>query len=489
MFESLRSAPSLGRHRDSDSTSLLEVAIVASLCAAIAVAIDANQQVAIALVALILGIAALAAPAASWAIGALVAAMTFRGLVAVGALPSIASLLDIPLAWGALAVAILKRGRRTKLGSTHVRWLTALALAVEISWLFNRSEPIRPILYILLIGQPFALLAALLLEPPSPRMWRIMRFTAAGLVFIQLPFALWQAVTLGLSDHIQGTLYGAGAGAHTMSAVVALGAIWMLGSRAGFSLRRLPTAAVLLTIPFLADAKQVILALPIALLATNWWRRGASVVLPLTLVAVAMYSFVVFYPSGRGAIGFLEQARSGNGGKTLAANAIWREIRADPVSLAFGKGPAETVGRAAFLTTPLLTERGSPLRVLHLRPAAIAIDVQTKAIARSHGGTSFNGALSSALGVLGDLGLMGMAAYAGLLGSVFFAVRTEQSGEAFAASAGWAMFAVLGFVFDWWEQPPLSLFLAVLTGLVLTRPGSAPGTFPTPPAPAPVGYR
>ena len=259
-----------------------------------------------------------------------------------------------------------------------------------------------------------------------------------------------------------------------MSAVVALGAIWMLGSRSGFSLRRLPLAGVLLSVPFFADAKQVLLALPVGLLATNWRRWGASIVLPLALVAASMYAFVYLYPSGRDAIGFLQQARTGQGGKTLAASAVWDEVRADPVSLAFGKGPAETVDRVAFLTTPLLTERGSPLRVLNLKPAEIAIDVQIKAIGRSHGGTSFNGALSSGLGVLGDLGLIGMTAYAGLVASLFLAVRRGQSGEAFAATAGWAMFAVLGFVFDWWEQPPLSLFLAVLSGLVLTRPAPGP---------------
>ena len=31
------------------------------------------------------------------------------------------------------------------------------------------------------------------------------------------------------------------------------------------------------------------------------------------------------------------------------------------------------------------------------------------------------------------------------------------------------MFALLGFVFDWWEQPPFSVFLAVLAGLALSE--------------------
>ena len=84
------------------------------------------------------------------------------------------------------------------------------------------------------------------------------------------------------------------------------------------------------------------------------------------------------------------------------------------------------------------------------------------------GGTSFNSGLSSALGILGDLGLAGTAAYAALYGSLFIAVRRLRSPEAVAATGGWAMWGVLGLVFDWWEQPPLSLVLAVLSGLALT---------------------
>ena len=38
-----------------------------------------------------------------------------------------------------------------------------------------------------------------------------------------------------------------------------------------------------------------------------------------------------------------------------------------------------------------------------------------------------------------------------------------------AAAAGFAMFIVLGLVFDWWEQPPFGVFLGVLAGLSLAK--------------------
>jgi hypothetical protein len=70
--------------------------------------------------------------------------------------------------------------------------------------------------------------------------------------------------------------------------------------------------------------------------------------------------------------------------------------------------------------------------------------------------------------VLGDLGLFGVVAYLGLFLSVYLALRRTPGPAAVAAAGGWAMFGVLGLVFDWWEQPPFSVFLAVLTGLALT---------------------
>jgi len=138
------------------------------------------------------------------------------------------------------------------------------------------------------------------------------------------------------------------------------------------------------------------------------------------------------------------------------------------VSLAFGEGPAETVSRAAFLTTPLQLQSDSPLRSLGLKPAKLAVEVQAQATQVSGGRTSFNSGVSSMLGVFGDLGVFGAVAYAGLVFSVVRVLWGRRTALATTATAGWAMFAVLGFVYDWWEQPPFTVFLGVLTGLALT---------------------
>src|SRR5689334_15281435 len=234
-------------------------------CIALGASIGLNLQVSFLLVIGFLGVAALAAPAGAWVLCALIAAVTFRGLVELHALPAVATFLDLPLAWGALAVGLLKRRATSPLLSRLLLWLGLLGLGVALAWAFHPSEALRPIVYLALLGEPFAIVAALLADPPSPRLRRALELTLLAVLLVQIPIAILQLATLGPRDAIQGTLYGAGAGAHVISAVAVVGAIWILSGGIGREIlgpARLPAAVALLVIPFVADAKQVILAMP-----------------------------------------------------------------------------------------------------------------------------------------------------------------------------------------------------------------------------------
>jgi hypothetical protein len=223
-------------------------------------------------------------------------------------------------------------------------------------------------------------------------------------------------------------------------------------------------------IPFVADAKQVVLALPAIILAASFRAgRRAQLLTRTALVAGSVVALFTLAPAGRTAEMFLERAGQGQGGKQAAARFIWQKLDGDPASIVFGKGPAETVSRAAFMTTNELQAEDSPLGSLGLKPAAIALEAEGTAARISQGGTSFNSGLSSTLGVLGDLGIFGVFAYAGLLLSLFLQLRRVTSPEGVAAAAGFALFIVLGLVFDWWEQPPFGVFLGALAGLALSK--------------------
>ncbi len=430
-----------------------------------------NPQVSFLIVIAFLGVAGLTAPAGTWVLCALLAALTFRGLVQLGALPSVATYLDLPLAWGALAVGLLRRRPISPLLTRLLRWLAALGLAVALAWAFHPSEVLRPVLYLVLIGEPFAIIGALLADPPSPGLRRVLERTMLALVIIQIPVAALQFATLGASDHIQGTLYGAGAGAHVASGIMVVGAIWILSGGPGREILgavRLPVVAALFFIPFLADAKQVIIALPAVLLASSWQVSRLQFFVRGVLVAGAVIALFTLAAASNTSK-YIEENQHGQGGKQATALFLWHKMDSDPVSLAFGEGPAETVSRAALLTTPSGQEPGSSLKLLGLKPAAISLEAQGTATAASGGGTSLNSGTSSTLGVLGDLGIFGLLVYAGLFLPLFLRLRKETSPEGVAAACGFALFLVLGLVFDWWEQPPFGVFIAVFAGLSLSE--------------------
>jgi hypothetical protein len=450
---------------------LLGVAMSACLCLVIGATVAVNSQASVALLALVVGLFAVAAPASAWVGASLTAALAFKGLVSLGFIPSILTFLDIPLAWGALAVALLKRRWSGGLAARHLRLLSVFTFVVLLSWLMHPSEMLRPVLYLGLVGEPFAVVGALLADPPSPRARRNLRRLLAGLIGVQIPFAFLELLHFGSGDHVQGTLYGAGAGAHTMSAVMLVGALWAVSNRTGgIAWRRFAIVAAMFSIPFLADAKQVLFASPALALAVKWRGQVRANLTRTALIGASFAGLVYLYPAGHTALNFIHQSQSGHGGKQAAAAFVWNKVSSDPQSLVFGMGPAETVSRAAFMTTDLFQGQGSPLHVLGLKPAPIALEAQNDALAESYGGTSFNSGLSSAVGVLGDLGIAGAAAYAVLFGSLFLALHRLRSPEALTATGGWAMWALLGFVFDWWEQPAFSVVLAMLSGLALTAP-------------------
>jgi hypothetical protein len=417
-------------------------------------------------------VATLAAPASVWVLCSLVAAISFRGLVELGALPSVATFVDLPLAWGALLVALLKRDAGSVALSRHLRWLVGLGIAVSLAWAFHPSEVLRPILYLALLGEPFAIIGALLADPPSARMRTVLERSLLALLIVQIPIAALQLATLGPADHIQGTLYGAGAGAHVISGVIVVGAIWLLSGGAVGGRHRsftVPLVVVLMVIPFVADAKQVILAMPAILLAWNVGAGRTMVFVRTAVVAGAVIALFTLAPAGTATELFIKRSQHGEGGKEATARFVWNHAREDPASITFGQGPAETVSRASFMTTDLFQRGGSPLASLGLKPAKLAVEAQGTALAASGGGTSFNSGTSSALGVLGDLGIVGMLIYAGTLLAVFIRARRERSPDGVAAAAGFAMFLVLGLFFDWWEQPPYGVFIGVLAGLAFSR--------------------
>lgn len=446
--------------------AVLPVAAIGSVCFGYLIAY--NPQAAFTLLLAIALLGALSLPASNLVLIALCATLTFKALVTFGLLPPMATFADMFFVWAALAAALIGGALRNRTITRLRTLVVALAAVALVSSVLNRTEFARPLVYFALLGLPFAVVLALLIEPPTKSQRRALRLTLGVLLLAQIPITGVQFFQHGLGDGIQGSLVGAGAGAHVISAIAVVGALW-LAFDTSITRYRWVWILALAAIPFVADAKQVILATPAMILAGRW-RGLPDVAIRTGAVVVAVVGLLTIIPAGDSAAFFLERAQTGRGGKQETARLVVNSIRSDAASTAFGLGPAESVSRAAFMTTPLLLHAESPLNFLGLSPARLAANAQLAATTASGGGTSFDSGISSALGVLGDLGLFGMGLYLGILATIYGALRRMKGASATAATCALALFAVLGLVFDWWEQPPFSIVVGIIVGLALTEP-------------------
>jgi hypothetical protein len=453
------------------ATDVLIGSLTLFVCVAVGLLLPWSTQAAFVAVGVILGVATLGAPTTYWVVAALITSFTFQGLTTLGLLPSLGTVLPIGVAWGALVVALLRR-RAVPMPNNarlYVRWLIVFSLVAIVSGLFNHVEILRPFLSIGLLGVPFAILAAMLIDPPSARERSLVMKIAMGLIVLQIPIAYRQFLVHGGGDAVQGTFVSRGGGSGVMAAVAVIGMVWLLSRR--LTLWRVALAAVLAVLPFISDSKQVLFALPIAVLATapQGLTLGYFVRSGLAVGLLAILIFIL--PVGKVTLGYLRQDKAQGGTpKVQVAHWLWHNARSDPVSLTFGKGPAETVSLAAYYTTPGFLSASSPFHRLGLKPAAIAQETDFMAYQGEAGRSSYQSAISSALGVFGDFGLAGILGYSGLLVTLLLALAGSRSTEGIAAMSAAALFAFLGFIYGWWESPGLPAFVGVLAGVALTGP-------------------
>ncbi len=407
-----------------------------------------------------------------WATLALAVSMVIRVFTSSGLLPNVLTFADFGLVYAGVAAVLLRRGIRSRPEArTLALALFALLFVTCLSWMLQPSDIARPFLTFALWAQPFALVFLFIAEPPSPRNARLLLGWFIVLVVAQLPLAVYQAVTAGPGDPVVGTLSGAGAGAHVIAGVGVLAGLVVLawgfdGSFGRGFLSVVIASPLLIGLPLLSDAKQVLFALPLASVVLAICARGiVRKLVVLVAPTIGLIVLLALIPAGQIAIAFLEQASEGESGKVVALRVLQRDFGSSLTRWSFGVGPANGLSRAAYLTRP---ETDSALALLELEPAPLP-PLADAVAERTTGGTSFNRPLSSAFGVLADIGVVGLLAFAGVLLSVTAPLwARRRAWLAQAALAGWVMSVPLAVTFDWWEQPPFMLSLALITGLAVS---------------------
>jgi hypothetical protein len=156
-----------------------------------------------------------------------------------------------------------------------------------------------------------------------------------------------------------------------------------------------------------------------------------------------------------------ERALSGKSGKVRAVGAVESELTTNVSELFFGAGPGETVSHSALLTTVAAQDPESPVATLDLEPSETIEELG------GGEGSSVADPPSSAVGILGDLGLVGALTYLALLGFLIISAWRLRTPSGAGAVAALALFVILGFAFTWWEQTGFSLYVALFVGLAL----------------------
>ena len=441
----------------------VEFVAATALSLGLGVALVVSPTAALILLMILVGAVSISAPATYWAIGAVVIAVTGRGITALGA-PGIVSYLDIPLAWAALAAALTRSSLSKRTMSDQARRLLQLLCwflaACTLSWIFDGSQVLRFVFFVALWGEPWVLVAAILIDPPDDRLRALLVKVLLALLALQIPVAYFQAVSSGFGDQVRGSIVGSKAGAHLDGALAIIGAMWLV-SRRPLERRYVSFAIALAVIPVISAAKQVLVVVPAVLLLAGW-RVGKGKLLPLlSILAVSIYGVFFFAPGG--AYSTKELTHPQQSGKLLAAQQIWSAMRGQPVNVMVGLGPAETLSHAAYLTTDPVAKANSPLKPLEIRPSTMALNAESFT-----GLDSFHSEQSSTIGLFGDIGVLGILTFGLMVLYIVRRLRGAASPLATGALHGVLLLAILAIVQDWWEEPSITVFVACLVAVGLT---------------------
>lgn len=451
---------------------------VHALCGAfgllIGVAAVLDPRIALLLSLVVAAALAFRAPTAAWVGAAVAVVLLVRLPTTAGLLPQAAVQLPIVLAWVALALALVRTDRAGGPGGRVSLLLGVLVVAIAAAGLAAATEPLRTLFYLSLIGTPFALLAAVLLDPPDARWRRYLIGMLMALIVVQIPVVLAQTLLYTTGDFVRGTLIGSDIGAHQVSPIAVVGAIWLTlsGPHTKWTIALI---LLLLAIPFLAGANQVIFAIPIGIVVAALAGRGL-IRAPAVAAIGGLLLLLLLLPGWNSGYARDTLGHVGESLKAEPAGVIVNDMADDPLTLLFGHGPATTVSTAALLTA----DGNAVIEPLGLEPATFPADLESY-----DAPGSIQRPVSSVLGIVGDLGLLGAIAFTLLFAFVFDQTRRRGTPLALAATAGLAMILVLGFFNDAFEQPPFALFLALVAGLALTDPSfgaSATRATESPPA-------
>jgi hypothetical protein len=397
------------------------------------------------------------------------------GLAALGGFGEWFLRADLLFGWLAFALVFIRARKATRPVALLVGAIIAFGLAELLTGVVTGAPIPAQAASFALYAFPLAVVATVLLAPPPGRKLLLLVGLVLAFAFIQFPILAVTAPFSTNPDFNRGTFIDLAVGFHLSGAVAGVGAIWLLG-------RMERVRSVLWSIPlllsvFLTETRQVAALLPVvlglspALDLKRWVFRLIPPVLLLLLIilspriegisntaggqAASQVEEVVVQPEGQRKVeGFVQT------GKALVES---------PTDLLFGLGQGNSIGFLAQLGDDQIQNEdfGSSVgEKLGLERSRIVRELGERS-----GYGSFRNEFSSLGGLVGDLGLVGALAFlVGLVAVAWLAVGIKGRNRGAVQALG-LFYLAMGLIYIWWEQPALTLCIALLmgAGLLLAR--------------------
>lgn len=469
-----------GRNADSSHYGLVVTRMPLFLCAVVAAgaAATAHKSAFVVIVGFLAGALLLTAPPHICTVLAATYPWFIRPAIHLFSLPGILVYGDMPIALLALGVAMAaKSDVRTDehriFDGLRLRG-ALLAGSMALTWAIQGPhEPQRLLLAWMVTLQPLCVLAAGVLAFRGVSGTTVAR-ACLCFVVVEFGYCAWQMLSGQSGDQVRGTLLGAGAGAHVLAAgvgvcMLALAVLhrsWVAGA----------AVVLFMVIAVAADAKQVLMSIPIALcgavVVSAFGRSSHSgrIVLTLGLVIVAVGGgFYAHASASRSGLNIAESTVDQRAGKFLAADQLVAEMETQaPVAPLLGLGVASTMTRAAFITVPgyLYNFDAGSLGLAPARYSQLAQDASQQVISASS--SSITSAQSSVLGIFFDYGIAGICCYLVIGGYIVKSLYRRRTPLAAMCAGLWIWAAALGILFDWMEQAPFTGLIAALSAAALS---------------------
>ncbi len=354
--------------------------------------------------------------------------------------------------------------------------LLMLFFVATASALLNNASLINVFLGLMILSEPFILLAALFLIPFVPKTFDRLRKWIIGFGAIHITLALLQKVGLEtgllkhsvmtIEDNIQGVFY-LSSGGHVVgaSASLAFGLYYYISAKSAPLWLRISVLLAVMGQILVADAKQVIFVALVAwalLIVSKTTNIQATLqyVIAAVLVGYALYWCIYNVEVFSAYRTWIRPEIYGpNGDATILKTGPLRMIPAhyiSPLNWLFGLGPGHTIGRIGGWMIRDYSSLLSPL-------GATTHPVSAEVWATWNGNyldSSFFSPFWGWAGVWGDLGFLGLASYLSLWAVVWRKICKDDMSRFLVLNV-----IVNGFIFTLMEEPGFTLISVMLVGL------------------------